>query len=32
MNVWDCQYYLWCKFAEAAEEWTRARQKEAEDG
>jgi hypothetical protein len=32
MNVWQMPYYLWCTFAEAAEEWAKARQKEAEDG
>lgn len=32
MNVWDMPYYLWCKFAEAADEWVKARQKEADSG
>ena len=32
MNVWDMPYNLWCLFAEAADEWVKARQKEAEDG
>lgn len=32
MNVWDMRYDLWCQFAEAADEWVRVRQKEADGG